>query len=101
MVTSDHWAGCDRIVAAGPHAVDLVPDWKCALPSYECVGGQEVSADVHVAVRQPLGECAPKSDLPCSCPRRSFADPPEQLPLPATKSNIPALKAWIRDHFKA
>ena len=34
MVTSDHWAGCDRIVAAGPHAVDLVPDRKCAVPSY-------------------------------------------------------------------
>jgi hypothetical protein len=34
MVTSDHWAGCDRIVAAGPHVVYLVPDRKCAVPSY-------------------------------------------------------------------
>ena len=33
MVTSDHWAGCDRIVAAGLHVVDLMPDRKCAVPS--------------------------------------------------------------------
>ena len=52
------------------------------------------------AVRQPPGECDPESDLPCSCPRRSFADPPDQLPMPATKSNIQALENWTRTHFK-
>ena len=34
MVTGDHLAGCDRIVAAGQHAVDIVPDRKCAVPNY-------------------------------------------------------------------
>ena len=34
MVTSDHWAGCDRIGAAGQHAVELWSDRKCAVPSY-------------------------------------------------------------------
>ena len=46
----------------------------------------------HAAVRQPPGECDPEYDLPCSCPRRSFAEPPEQLPRPATKINIQALE---------
>ena len=36
--------------------------------------------------RQPPGECDSESDLPCSCPRRSFSELPEQLP--------------IRDYFK-
>ena len=36
----------------------------------------------------------------CSCPRRSFADPPEQMPFPATRSNIPVLEEWIKDYFK-
>ena len=59
----------------------------------EDVGGNEVPTSVHTsqaAVRQPPGECDPESDLPCSCPRRSFADPPEQLPMPETKSITPA-----------
>ena len=66
----------------------------------EDVGAYEIPAKVHAiqtADRQPLGECYPESDLPCSCPRRNFADPPEQIPLPATRSNIPAPEAWITD----
>ena len=34
----------------------------------------------HAAVRPPPGECDPESDLPCSCPRRSFAEPQDKLP---------------------
>jgi hypothetical protein len=34
------------------------------------------------AVRQPKGEC----DLPCSCPRRVFVEPPDKLPMPATSA---------------
>ena len=71
----------------------------------EMLGPEEVindgSAYIHqTAVRQPPGECDPESDLPCSCPRRSFADPPDQLPMPTTKSNIQALENWTRTHFK-
>ena len=71
----------------------------------EMFGPEEVindgSAYIHqTAVRQPPGECDPESDLPCSCPRRSFTHPPDQLPMPATKSNIQALENWIRTHFK-
>jgi hypothetical protein len=29
------------------------------------------------AVRQPKGECNPESDLPCSCPRGVFVEPPD------------------------
>ena len=32
------------------------------------------------AVRQPKGECDPESDLPCSCPRRVFVEPPTSCP---------------------
>ena len=55
---------------------------------------------IQTAIRQPPGECDPESDLPCSCPRRSFAEPPDQLTMPATRSNVPALEGWIREHFK-
>ena len=43
-----------------------------------------VSSTVLPAILQPPGERDPESDLPCSCPRRRFADPPDQLPMPAT-----------------
>ena len=49
---------------------------------------------------QMKGKCDPKSDLQCSCPRRRFVDSPEQLPMPATSSNVPALEGWIKDYFK-
>ena len=55
---------------------------------------------IRTAIRQPPGECDPESDLPCSCPRRSFAEPRDQLTMPATRSNVPALEGWIREHFK-
>ena len=67
------------------------------------VGTNEIPAKVYASpavIRQPPGVCDPDSDLQCSCPRRNFAGPPEQIPLTATKSNIPALEAWIRDYFK-
>ena len=65
--------------------------------------GTEINPNVpmiQTAIRQPTGECDPESDLPSSCPRRSFAEPPDQLPMLATKSNVPALEGWIREHFK-
>lgn len=51
--------------------------------------------------RQPKGQCDPESDLPCSCPRRAFADPPDKLPMPATDSNRKALETWIKEYYKA
>ena len=62
----------------------------------------EIPAKVYAsqaAIRQPLRECDLESDLPCSCPMRNFADPPEHIPLPATRSNIPTLESWIRGYF--
>jgi hypothetical protein len=53
------------------------------------------------SVRQPKGECDPESDLPCSCPRRRFVEPPEKLPMPATASNRKVLEDFIKEHFKA
>ena len=49
------------------------------------------------AVRQAVGDCDPESDLPCSCPRRQFREPPESLPMPATASNREALEIYIKD----
>jgi hypothetical protein len=57
-----------------------------------------VTYSTQPAIRQPPGECDPESDLPCAFPMRRFADPPDQMP--ATKSNIPALKELIEDNFK-
>ena len=51
-------------------------------------------------LRQPEGECDPESDIPCSCPRRGFSDPPTDLPMPATKSNRKELEKYIKNHFK-
>ena len=45
-------------------------------------------------VRQPVEECDPESELPCSCPRRNFMDPPEMLLMPATESNRKALDEY-------
>ena len=53
-----------------------------------------------VIAKQPIGECDPESPLPCRCPRRKFRDPPDNIPMPATDSNISALENWIRDYFK-
>jgi hypothetical protein len=33
---------------------------------------------IKLAVRQPKGECDPERELPCSCPRRTFMDPPSR-----------------------
>ena len=53
------------------------------------------------SVQQPKGECDPESDLPCSCPRRRFVEPPEEMPMPATTSNRIGLEDYIKEHFKA
>jgi hypothetical protein len=42
-----------------------------------------------------------ESDLPCSCPRGVFVEPPDQLPMPATASNRKVLEEYIKDHFRA
>jgi hypothetical protein len=47
------------------------------------------------------GKCDPESDLPCSCPRRVFVEPPDQLPVPATASNRKVLEEVIKNHFSA
>ena len=57
--------------------------------------------EAKTAVRQPPGECDPESDLPCSCPRREFVDPPDKLPMPATASNRKALEEFIREHYRS
>jgi hypothetical protein len=49
-------------------------------------------------VKQPKGECDPESPLPCKCPRSNFTEPPKNIPMPATKSNIIALEMWIKNH---
>ena len=59
-----------------------------------------VTSSVLPTIRQPPGDCDPESYLPCSCPRRRFADPPDQLPMPATHSNVHALEGWIKEYFK-
>ena len=33
LINYDPLAGCDKIGAAGQHAVDLWSDWKCVMPS--------------------------------------------------------------------
>jgi hypothetical protein len=48
-----------------------------------------------------MGECDPEIDLPCSCPRRVFVEPPDQLPMPATASNKKVLEEFIKNHSKA
>ena len=45
-------------------------------------------------------ECDPESELPCSCLRRAFEEPPDKLPIPATDSNRKALEEWIKEHYK-
>jgi hypothetical protein len=49
---------------------------------------------------QPPGKCNPDSDMPCSCPKRRFVDPPAQIPMPATRSNVDALEGWIKEYYK-
>ena len=56
-----------------------------------------VMSSVLRVIRQPPGECDLDSDVPCSCPRGRFADPPDQLPIPATRNNVPALEGWIKE----
>ena len=51
-------------------------------------------------VRQPVGECDPESELQFSCPRRTFVDPPEEIPMAATANNRKALEEFIRKHYK-
>jgi hypothetical protein len=51
------------------------------------------------AVRQPKGECDTESDLPCSCPRRVFVEPPDQLPMNATAGNRKVMEEFIKNHF--
>ena len=46
------------------------------------------SREANPPLRQPPGECDPESDIPCSCPRRTFSDPPTHLPMPATDNTV-------------
>jgi hypothetical protein len=52
------------------------------------------------AIRQPKGECDAESDLPCSCPRRVFVDPPDQLLMRAMARNRKLLEEYIKEHYK-
>jgi hypothetical protein len=49
---------------------------------------------------QPVGECDPESELPCSSPWRTFVDPPEEMPMAAMASNMKALEEFVRKHYK-
>ena len=40
------------------------------------------------AVRQPQGECDPGSELTCSYLRRTFLDPPEEMPMSSNRKTI-------------
>ena len=64
----------------------------------QCQARQMASS---ACTRQPKGPCDPESDLPCSCPRGAFADPPDKLSMPATDSNREALETWIKEYYKA
>jgi hypothetical protein len=55
---------------------------------------------IRPAVRQPKGECDPENELPYSCPRRTFVDPPEEMPMANTDSNRKALEEFIRKHYE-
>jgi hypothetical protein len=55
---------------------------------------------IPMPTHQPPGKCDPESDVPCSCPRRRFVDPPDQIPMPATRNNVPALEGWIKEYYK-
>ena len=84
-------------------------------PDHNSAGPQKSSIPEEVAIlaarplpitqkdlaRQPEGECDPESNIPCSCPRRQFTDPPDRLPFPPTKSNRKALEDYIKSHYKA
>ena len=67
-------------------------------PDNNMPGGQYQARQManSAGTRQPKGQCDPESDLPCSCPRRAFADPPDKLPMPATDSNRKALGHGLR-----
>lgn len=64
------------------------------------VAATEVESLANTAVILPVGECKPESQLPCSCLRRTFMDPPDKLPMPATASNRKALEKYIRKQYK-
>jgi hypothetical protein len=52
------------------------------------------------AVRQPKGECDPGSELTCSCLRRTFLDPTEEMPMATMDSNRKTMEEFIRKHYK-
>ena len=65
-VELDDDRGDDKVDDKGDDKVEDKGDDKG-----EVVGAQEITANAHTsqaAVRQPLGECDPVFDLPCSCP---------------------------------
>ena len=40
------------------------------------------------AVTQPSGKCDPESELPCLCPRRTFVDLPEEMPMASNRKAL-------------
>ena len=58
-----------------------------------------VDSDNLQAVRQPVGQCDPESELPCSCPRHQYRDPPERLPFPAIPENREKLEKWLLEYY--
>ena len=65
MINFDHSAGCDRIGAAGQHAVELWSDRKCAVPSYSQMrkqfSRQYFMLDEAKVLQQVFDSC----DVPC------------------------------------
>ena len=63
--------------------------------------GAVPAGEVPSLARQQPGSCDPDSPLPCSCPRRSYTDPPKTMPMPATPANKDKLEIWIKEHYAA
>ena len=94
ILTSDYLSG-EEYQASNQSSAILTPDYL----SGEQYQARQMAS--RAGTRQPKGECDPESDLPCTCPRRAFVDPPDELPMPATDSNRKALEMWIKEYYKA
>ena len=92
--------GACRGLGEGPspgHSTPCVPE-SSTHPDHNAANAE--NAKTSPAVRQPMGEYDPESELPCSCSRRTFVDPPEEMPMATTASDKKALEEFIRKHYK-
>ena len=66
---------------------------------FEQVGVEVNGMEGSDAIYQEDGECDPDSRLPCRCPRRSFVDPPDEIPFSPCEANREKLEDWIKDYY--